>query len=102
MEPRLAPTAVHVWRAQLEALQSYTTHSYDLMLLKSRAASDMAALLGYHLQVLPEVCVGGAAVLKLLQVGLGTEQERVVKRARPPLKAALPYSRGGLRRRLPQ
>lgn len=42
----------------------------------------MAALLGYHLQVLPEVCVGGAAVLKLLQVGLGTEQETGVKRER--------------------
>lgn len=44
----------------------------------------MAALLGYHLQVLPEVCVGGAAVLKLLQVGLETEQETGVKRERSP------------------
>lgn len=34
----------------------------------------------YHLQVLPEVCVDGAVILELLQVGLRTEQEMVVKR----------------------
>lgn len=40
----------------------------------------MAVLVCYHLQVLPEVCVCGAVILKLLQVGLRTEHETVVKR----------------------